>query len=133
MTKQNIFKNLFPTLLVFSFLIAGCAAGPEVQDNEESNGSGSLQDETTETQSVEARELTEQETDLIAQQDLLNKIVADGDISGCSELEMEQFFVNCEVYILSARAENAGDTAVCDDASNDNIKDRCVAQVESIE
>ncbi len=132
MTKQ---KNLFllPSLLVISFLISGCAAGPEVQNNAENSGAEMIENQNNDAWSVEDRELTEQETNLIAQQDLLNEITAGGDISRCSELEMEQFFVNCEVYILSARAENASDIAVCDEASNDNIKERCVAQVEAIE
>ncbi len=133
MTKQKNFKFLLPSLLVILFLISGCASGPQAQNNAQNSGSEAVQNQNNDTQPMQARELTEQETGLIAQQDLLNEIVAGGEISRCSEFEMEQFFVNCEVYILFARAENNADTQVCDEASNDNIKERCVAQVEAIE
>ena len=70
------------------------------------------------------------EEDLLKLQSSLTEIVTAGDVSKCTELTVEQYFVTCEINILSATAKSAADTQVCDKASNEYIKGRCVAQVK---
>jgi hypothetical protein len=88
--------------------------------------SGNLSPETMESE----QSITFSEQDLLRFQDRLNEIVKSGDVSKCKELTVQQFFVTCEVDMLSAQAKSADDTQVCDKASKKEIKDRCVAQVK---
>jgi hypothetical protein len=42
---------------------------------------------------------------------------------------MEQYQKSCQVNILANRAQSAEDTAVCDEASSEDLKKQCLSLV----
>lgn len=66
---------------------------------------------------------------LLALQDQLNKIVAEGKIDKCSEIKDTTYNESCQVYILVKQAKSKTDTAVCDKAATDKIKELCKTYV----
>jgi len=129
---------LVSALIVLGLLISGCQQGnpnnPEGDtDNNSSGQAANLEvdgegDGDSGPLNVDPNNL--ENDDLLKLQDRLNVIVDSDDLERCKELPVDQYYISCETYMLSNRAENAEDTAVCYYASTEFIKGRCVALVE---
>lgn len=123
MNTQKLYL-LSISIILGSLIFSGCTT-TQVTESLDQMGiqTGDLQNPVTEEKKKEVE-------NLLSLQDQLSEIVTEGDASRCQELSLEQFVVSCEVNILSAQAKTASDTGVCDKASTDDIKARCVATVE---
>ena len=128
-------KSVFLLFTGF-FLLSGCVSGadnlPEVGVTVNGEGDNVSEDATEINSDAGRAPQRGSDEDLLALQDKLNEIVLSGELQRCEELYMEQFFTNCEVIILSGRANSAEDTGVCEAASNEAIKLRCESAVQAM-
>lgn len=116
-------KNILIISAVFSLALlafSGCQQAPaDNGQNGKVNAQGVLEIEPP----------SEEVQKLLSLQDQLSQIVRTDDLSRCSELSMEQYQRSCQVNILANRAQSAEDTAVCDEAANEDLKKQCLSLV----
>jgi hypothetical protein len=60
----------------------------------------------------------------------VSALVAEGNLEGCTGLELQKSRVDCEVNILLNQALQAKDPSVCDKASEEESREACASQYE---
>lgn len=110
----------FFALIVVSLMILG-ACGTQSQTQ--------VQDVNNQQQAVDSD--NQRVESLLSQQDKLSRYIKDGDVSKCTDFEMDPFKETCESTILANRAMGAEDASVCESASSEAIRIKCEFLVES--
>jgi hypothetical protein len=117
-------KNTIAIAAIFSLALLALTACQQPQAGQNAqNGKVNAQG------TIEIEPPSEEVQKLLSLQDQLSQIVRSGALSRCSELSMTQYQNSCQVNILANRAQSAEDTAVCDEAGNEELKKQCLTLV----
>jgi hypothetical protein len=127
--KTNM-NRIIKTLLIASLtlLFVGCQSN---EDGGVDMGSQGKVEGGVEVMTNAEGEVQDQTSMLLEMQGKLSEIVLSGDVERCKELTLEQYLTSCEANILANRAQSPGDATVCDEASTENNKTRCINLVSN--
>ncbi len=123
-------NRIIKTLLIASLtlLFVGCQSN---EDGGVDMGSQGKVEGGVEVMTNAEGEVQDQTSMLLEMQGKLSEIVLSGDVERCKELTLEQYLTSCEANILANRAQSPGDATVCDEASTENNKTRCINLVSN--
>lgn len=66
---------------------------------------------------------------MMQSQELVNKVVAAGNLEGCSKFKDAYYKESCQVFILAGKAVSKSDTKVCEAGATAKIRDLCKVYV----
>lgn len=66
---------------------------------------------------------------MMQSQELVNKVVATGNLEGCSKFKDAYYKESCQVFILAGKAASKSDTKVCEAGATAKIRDLCKVYV----
>ncbi|HRY91508.1 MAG TPA: hypothetical protein P5229_04180 [Candidatus Gracilibacteria bacterium] len=146
---KNNFAMVFVTLLTVVFLVACQAEENILVGNIVQKGSTqalitTTQNGLTQVQKTAVKVSPESDSQFIQQtmevtdpqikqmmqsQELVNKVVAAGNLEGCSKFKDAYYKESCQVFILAGKAVSKSDTKVCEAGATAKIRDLCKVYV----